>query len=187
MTELKNIYKSFGEQKVLKGFSLSLPEGSRTAIMGRSGAGKTTALNILMGLMKPDSGEVIVLPGTKFGAVFQEDRLIEPLSAAANCRIVMKKSGGEYELLERLGITRELADKPSGELSGGEKRRVALARAILCAPDLFVFDEPFKGIDEKTLPKVIAEANKAVAGKTLLLVTHSREEAAALSCEVREI
>lgn len=185
MTELKNVYKSYGAQQVLSGFSLALENGSRTALMGRSGSGKTTVLNLIMSLIKPDSGEVIIKKGTRFGTVFQEDRLIEGLCAEANCRLVMKPPYDRAnELLSRLGISGELLKKPAGELSGGERRRVAIARALLCDPEMIILDEPFKGIDAQTLPAVISETDIAARGKTLVLVTHSEEEALALSCKI---
>ena len=98
MIVLKNIYKSFGGQRVLEDLSLEIPDGGRVAVMGRSGAGKTTLINIIMGLVKPDGGEVSVPKGTAFGAVFQEDRLIEGLSQLQACRkgqIRRRKRGAE--------------------------------------------------------------------------------------------
>lgn len=185
MITLKNVSKSFGAQVVLNGFDLEIPDGARIALMGRSGAGKTTILNLIMGLLKPDSGEASVSK-LKIGAVFQEDRLIEPLSAAANCRLVMK-SGEPGELLSRLGIGGELAGKRVSELSGGERRRVAIARTLLSESDVIILDEPFKGIDTETLPKVIEEVNRASEGRTLILVTHSPAEAEMLGCKIVNI
>ena len=185
MIVLKNVSKAFGAQTVLSGFDLEINDGARIALMGRSGAGKTTVLNLIMGLLKPDSGEVS-MPKLKIGTVFQEDRLIEPLSAASNCRLVMK-SGEPGEMLSRLGISEELANKRVSELSGGEKRRVAIARALLSEPDVLILDEPFKGIDAETLPQVIAEVDRAAKGRTLILVTHSPAEAEMLGCETVNI
>lgn len=185
MISLKNVSKSFGAQTVLDGFDLEIQDGARVALMGRSGAGKTTVLNLIMGLTKPDSGEVTV-PKLKIGAVFQEDRLIEPLSALANCKLVMK-NGEPSKLLSRLGIGEELAAKRVSELSGGERRRVAIARALLSEHDVLILDEPFKGIDAETLPRVIREVNRAAEWHTLILVTHSREEAEMLECEIVNI
>lgn len=189
MISLKNVSVSYGSQSVLRSFTLDIPDGERVAIMGRSGAGKTTLIRLIMGLIKPDAGDVSVTKGLKIGAVFQEDRLIEPLSAEANCRIVMKEKSSEdiSQLLSKLGITPDLAKKPVSELSGGERRRVAIARAILSKPDVIILDEPFKGIDSATLPAVISETDSAAKGKTLILVTHSKEEADALGCGIINI
>lgn len=182
MISLRNVSKSYGKQDVLKDFTFEIEDGARVALMGRSGAGKTTVLNLVMGLQKPDKGSI---SGTKqkIGAVFQEDRLIDPLSAVSNCRLVMK-TGEPDDMLERLGITHEIAKKRVSELSGGERRRVAIARALLSEPDVIILDEPFKGIDAETLPNVIDEVNKASEGKILLLVTHSQSEAEALGCRI---
>ena len=189
MISISNVSKSYGSQSVLKDFSLDIPDGSRVAIMGRSGSGKTTILRLITGLIKPDSGEVSVPKNVKIGAVFQEDRLIEPLTAEVNCRLVMKKPDNDKisGLLSRLGITSELSQKPVNELSGGERRRVALARAILSEPDVLILDEPFKGVDSETLPSIIAETDSAAEGRTLILVTHSPDEAEALGCEILNI
>lgn len=185
MISLKNVSKSFGAQEVLRNFDLEIADGARIALMGRSGAGKTTVLNLIMGLLKPDGGAVAV-PKSRIGAVFQEDRLIETLSADKNCRLVMK-SGEPRELLSKLGIGEELAKKRVSELSGGERRRVAIARALLSEPDIIILDEPFKGIDAETLPRVIEEVDRAARGRTLILVTHSPAEAEMLGCEIVNI
>ncbi len=190
MIRLENISKSYGDQQVISGLGLEIPDGGRLAIMGRSGAGKTTLINIIMGLIKPDSGSISFSERRRFGAVFQEDRLVEPLTAFVNCRIVLKKGSDEGRIqavLDSLGITKELSKKPVNELSGGERRRVATARMILSEPDIFVLDEPFKGIDSETLPRVTEAVSKAAEGKTLILVTHSPEEAEALGCRVMHL
>ena len=187
MIKLENVSKSYGNQHVISGLNLEIPDGGRRAVMGRSGAGKTTLLNLIMGLTKPDSGSVFMPESKRIGTVFQEDRLIERLNAVANCKIVMPKGAEEnriHEVLNSLGLTEELSKKPVSELSGGERRRVAAARMILSEPDIFILDEPFKGIDSETLPKVISAVSKEAIGKTLILVTHSVSEAEALGCEV---
>lgn len=185
MISLKNIYKSFGGQKVLENLSVDIPDRGRIAVMGRSGAGKTTLLNIIMGLEKPDSGEVQIPAGLSVGAVFQEDRLIESLNAVANCRIVLKDGRENIQAaLNSLGITEELSKKPVSELSGGERRRVAIARSVLCKPDIIILDEPFKGIDAPTLPRVTGFVSEAAKGRMLILVTHSEDEAKSLGCNI---
>lgn len=184
MIRLKNVYKSYGKQKVLENFSLDIRDGEHIAVMGRSGIGKTTAVNIILGLVKPDSGIVEVTKDKRIGAVFQEDRLLEHLSAVANISIAVQLKDAEtiIALLNDLGLERELCLKPVSDLSGGEKRRVSLARALLSGADTLIFDEPFKGIDEQTLVSVTNAAKKYTQGKTLLMITHSKEEAMLL-CE----
>ncbi len=184
MIKLNEVYKSYGDQAVLEGFSMSVPDGGRVALMGRSGAGKTTVANLVLGLIKADRGEVEVSGSA--AAVFQEDRLIPWLSAYANAAAVLKKpDGGEIKnLLGRLGIGGGLESKPCGELSGGEKRRAAIARAILYRPEILVLDEPFKGIDGAALENVFNVINEFLGGRSLLLITHSEEEAKRLGCEI---
>ena len=185
MISLKNVSKSFGGQTVLKDFSLDIGDCAKLAITGRSGAGKTTLLNLITGLIKPDSGEISRPEGLKISEVFQEDRLIEPLGAIKNCRLVLKKGADPSivpNTLAALGISGELLKKPVSSLSGGERRRVAIARALVGEFDLLILDEPFKGIDSETLPSVIEEIKLRAKDKTLILVTHSKEEAAALGC-----
>lgn len=175
---LKNISKSFGEKTVLSNLSVELENGSRTCVMGASGSGKTTLLNIVMGLVKPDSGEIIGVPN-HISAVFQEDRLCEPYSAVANVFAVTGKSIAEEKIVSLL---RELGLEgseylPVNTLSGGMRRRVAIARALLAESDLLILDEPFKGLDEDTRRSVIDVINRNTKGKTLIVSTHDIRDA----------
>ncbi len=190
MIKLENVSKSYGKQQVLSGFSLDIKKGERVAIMGRSGAGKTTLINLILGLIKPDSGTVTISKDAVFGTVFQEDRLIESLSAVGNVSVVQKRpptQDGVIALLEGAGLSQELIYKPANELSGGERRRVCIARALATDADIFIFDEPFKGIDEGTLEKVTEAVAKLTEGKTFILITHSKDEAARLCDKIIEI
>ncbi|MBQ8624174.1 MAG: ABC transporter ATP-binding protein [Oscillospiraceae bacterium] len=183
MIKLINVFKSYGKQSVLEDFSLEIKEGERVALMGRSGAGKTTVINLILGLIKPTSGKVVINGISQFGAVFQENRLIDALSARANVRVASKEEidSGELDyVFKELMLDDEITEKPVKELSGGEKRRVAIARALLSQCDAYVFDEPLKGIDEITLKSVTELINNKTKGKTFILITHSEEEANAL-------
>lgn len=187
MLKAINVTKKFGDNTVLDAFTHEFSEGKATAVLGRSGCGKSTLLNVLMGLIKPDSGTVE--RGGRISAVFQEDRLCENLTASANIRLV---TGRRYSLAE---IARELAevgldgcaDKPVRELSGGMKRRTALVRALLAEYDALFLDEPFKGLDEDTKRAVIAYCHMKTRGRTVVLVTHDSGECAALADEVIEL
>lgn len=185
---LKSIGKSFGKKRVLDNFSLTVPVGSRVCIMGASGGGKTTLLNIIMGIHKPDSGELYGVP-SKIAAVFQEDRLCEPYSAVRNVMAVTGKTVPEpriLELLHSLGLGgSELL--PVKGLSGGMRRRVALARALLAESELIILDEPFKGLDEDTRASVIEVLDRYSAGKTLIIATHDLRDALALGASVVQI
>lgn len=176
--EIKNLCKSFGETAVLTDFSAVFPPGQTTCIMGPSGCGKTTLLRILMGLEQADNGEISGLP-SKIAAVFQEDRLLPAFSAGRNAALAARKLS-EEELqghFAAVGLENCL-HTPVKELSGGMQRRVAILRAVLAESDLLLLDEPFKGLDAETKTRVMAYLKKHTAGKTVLLVTHSQEEAA---------
>lgn len=183
---INKICKSFGDQKVLDGFSAELKPGSVTALMAPSGAGKTTLLNIILGLMPADSGEITGLSGLKAAAVFQEDRLFPGSDAYANVNSVLG-SPVSKELLDAefsaIGLT-DYIKKPVKELSGGMKRRVAIVRALLSDYDFLVLDEPFKGLDEALKNKVIEYVKEKTAGKTVLLVTHDIQEAESMGAAV---
>ena len=130
---ISEISKSFGENIVLNKFSANIPENKTTFIMGPSGCGKTTLINILMGLMREDSGAVTGLPTNK-SAVFQEDRLCESFNAVSNVRLVCEKKIKDEEIYSHLAEIGLRDDSKSCiELSGGMRRRVAVVRAILAA------------------------------------------------------
>ncbi len=184
MIRLENVSKAFGKQRVLEDFSLSVAKGERVALMGRSGGGKTTVIRMILGLEKPDSGSVAI-NSQRPSVVFQEDRLIEHLSAMGNVSVVLEGLPNEEKLLEifdAVGLDRELIYKPVSQLSGGERRRVCIARALAHDGDLLILDEAFKGIDEGSLELLYGRLAAMLSGKTLLLITHSKEEASRL-CE----
>lgn len=177
---LEKLNKSYGDKVVLRDFSLRIPQGETTVIMGPSGCGKTTLLNILMGFLKPDSGEITGLPG-RIAAVFQEDRLCEDFSALSNVAMVLSgKSHEPARILGLLGLGEEMKT-PVKALSGGMKRRAAIARALCYGGELLVLDEPFKGLDEDTRRVVMEVVASETKGRTVIAVTHDPEEAAFLS------
>ena len=179
MLETVNVSKAFDGRQVLRNVSIRLEKGGHYFLMGPSGCGKTTLLNILMGLMKPDSGEVRMPAGTRLSAVFQENRLLGQMTAAANVALVSPASRGDIEkLLLELGIDRESFEQPVSSYSGGMKRRVALCRALLAECDVLFLDEPYKGLDEATRASVMRIVERFTQGKTVLLVTHDAEETA---------
>lgn len=185
---LKNITKAFGKKKVLCGLSHCFKVGSRTCVTGASGKGKTTLFNIILGLVKPDSGSLSGVPD-KLSAVFQEDRLSEPFSAVANIKAVVPKAVKESDItacLDELGLKGN-EYLPVSELSGGMRRRVAVARALLAESELIVFDEPFKGLDDETRDRVIAVILSRTKGKTLIFSTHDMRDIASLSAELLEL
>ena len=181
---VKNLYKSFGDNKVLNGIDLVVKHNRITCLMGQSGSGKTTLLNILMGFEKADSGELLNIPVHK-SAVFQENRLCEDFSVLTNIKMVNDALKEDVILhhLDAVGLGENSGQKVS-TLSGGMKRRVALVRAILAEKDVLFLDEPLKGLDEETRDKVITYLLNNTKNTTVIMVTHQIEEAQALSAEI---
>lgn len=178
---ISSLYKRFGEKRVLQDFSATLQGGGITVVMGPSGCGKTTLLQILMGFVRPDKGQLTGMPHYK-SAVFQEDRLCEDFSAVSNVQLACGRKVSEMEIvshLENLDLAGSL-QQPVRELSGGMRRRVAIVRAMLAPADIVFLDEPFKGLDEQTRDKVLRYVLAQTRGRTVVAVTHSRGEAEAL-------
>lgn len=178
---VKGVGKSFGEKAVLNSVSFELKQGSVTCIMGQSGCGKTTLINIILGLIPPDYGTVTCC-AKKTAVVFQEDRLFEDYTALSNVKAVSDKEKA-LEALSSVGLKGE-EYKRINEMSGGMKRRVAIARALAYDADFIIMDEPFKGLDADTKSKVLNYILNATKGKTLLLVTHDEGEAKRLNASV---
>lgn len=187
--KIDQLNKSYHGRAVLKDLSFCIPIGRITAVMAPSGAGKTTLLRILMGLEQPDSGRIESPGGLRLSVVFQEDRLCPNLSPVSNIRLVTGSSLTRREILEALaqaGLS-GCACQPVREMSGGQRRRTALLRALLAPWDLLLLDEPFKGLDTETrkqlMDYVLLHFHKA-PGRTILLVTHEESEAAYLADSV---
>ena len=170
---VKHLCKSFGGRTVLRDLTFTAGPGI-TAVMAPSGTGKTTLLRILLGLERPDSGTVEGLAGKRLTAVFQEDRLLEHLSAEGNLRFVLGRvydPAAARALLDRLGL-------PVREFSGGMKRRLALARALLAPFDALALDEPFTGLDRENRDLALACIRETAGDRPVLLVTHDAADAA---------
>ena len=183
---LKNVTKSYGDLTVLRQFNHTFREGETTCIMGPSGCGKTTLLRLLMGLEKPDEGEILGLSGLRMGAVFQEYRLCENLNAISNVRMVCSHALPKERItqaLTQVGITDSLS-KPVRDYSGGMKRRVAIVRAVLSDPEICFLDEPFEGLDEATRSVVGSWLYRQLSGKTVLMVSHDEEDALRMDASV---
>lgn len=183
-----NVSKRFGEKVIFENFNAVFESGNRYCIMGASGKGKTTLLNLVLGLQKADEGFVSV--GSKnISAVFQEDRLCEDFTAVGNVIAVTgKKVSREkiVELLNDLGLSGNENEKVKN-LSGGMKRRVALARCLLAESDILVLDEPFKGLDDQTRETVSRVILACAENKTLLVSTHDIRDAELLNAEIFEL
>ena len=196
MIELNNITKSFGSLNVLKGVSLTVNKGEILSITGPSGAGKTTLLQIMGSLDRPDQGSVLydgidittmtekelaAFRNSHIGFVFQFHQLLPEFTAMENIMIPMLIAGQgmnesrnrAMELLGILGLTDRAGHKPS-ELSGGEKQRIAVARALANKPDVILADEPSGSLDSKNkeeLHKLFFHLRDTM-GQTIVTVTH---------------
>ena len=182
---IEQLTKSYGEKLALPPFSLRVEPGEIVCLLGQSGCGKTTLFRLMLGLETPTGGTVTGLP-EGISAVFQEDRLCPAFSAVANVALALGRQvpkGEIVSLLSELGLGDAL-QKPVRELSGGMQRRVAIARGLLYPAELFLMDEPFKGLDEDTRRTVMDTVLARTKGKTLLMVTHDPEEAAYLGGRV---
>lgn len=199
MIEIKNIHKSFGQLEVLKGIDLSIKKGEIVSIVGPSGAGKTTLLQIIGTLDKPNEGEVMIndtniskLSNNKLsdfrnqhiGFVFQFHQLLPEFTALENIMIPafiggVSKSVAKQkaeELLEFMQLTDRAHHKPN-ELSGGEKQRVAVARALINNPEVILADEPSGSLDSKNkreLHQLFFDLRDKY-GQTFVIVTHDEE------------
>ena len=183
---IKNLCKSFDGSPVLENVSFTAGPGV-TCVMAPSGAGKTTLLRILLGLERPDSGSVS--GGVRWSAVFQEDRLLEHQDAMGNLRFVLGAALDEpaaAALLAELGLG-DTAGKPVREFSGGMKRRLALARALLAPSDALALDEPFTGLDEENRARCLALIRRVGEEKPVLLVTHDPDDAKPLGAAVHKL
>ena len=199
MIEIKNITKSFGSLQVLKGISLHINKGEVVSIVGPSGAGKTTLLQIMGTLDKPDQGEIII-DGTNvssmstkklsdfrnrhIGFIFQFHQLLPEFTAIENIMIPAFIAGKSHreakkkaeELLSFMGLTDRAMHKPN-ELSGGEKQRVAVARALINSPAVILADEPSGSLDTKNkeeLHQLFFDLRDKF-GQTFVIVTHDEE------------
>lgn len=186
--KIKSLSKSFGDKVIFDNLSLEI--SSPAVLWAPSGRGKTTLLRILMGLEKADSGEVS--GAGRVSAVFQEDRLCPQLNAVQNVALVLAGTAAQNKArieadFARLGMDSAALALPVRRLSGGQKRRVALVRALLAPSDTLLLDEPFTGLDPDTAALAAALINERLAGRPALLAAHDRDAINALGWEVMEI
>lgn len=207
MITLTDVHKSFGPKRVLQGVNLSIARGSSMVIIGGSGTGKSVALKCILGLIKPDSGQITV-DGVdvnsadrdaflaRFGMLFQGGALFDSLPVWQNVafrllRGALKRPKAEardiaIEKLRRVGLKPETADLFPAELSGGMQKRVGLARAIAADPEIIFFDEPTTGLDP-IMSGVINELIREIVvemGATAMTITHDMSSVRAIADQV---
>jgi len=192
---IKNLKKSFGDNHVLKGFNMSLYEGENLVIMGKSGSGKSVMIKCLMGLEQPDEGEIEIMGNNvlefehqeldllrrEIGFLFQGSALYDSMSVRENLEFPLrkqhipqtKKDELVVQALESVGLAGAIELIPD-ELSGGMKRRVALARAIILNPKIIIYDEPTTGLDPITAKEIIQLMRdiQIEYGSSALIITH---------------
>lgn len=204
--EINNLTKSFGDNDILRGISLTVKKGEVISIIGSSGSGKSTFLRCLNLLEKPTSGEILYhgndIQSKKFdihryraevGMVFQNFNLFDNMTALQNCCIgqvkVMKLSKEQakqraLEYLEKVGMLQYINARPS-QLSGGQKQRVAIARALCMNPEVVLFDEPTSALDPEMVGEVLSVmTGLAKSGLTMIVVTHEMDFARDVSTRV---
>lgn len=181
--QAKNISKRYGNHLVVDHIHLQFEKGTFNAILGPNGAGKSTTISMLIGLKQPTQGDIIYEPGTKIGVVFQTSVLDEMLTVRENLTIRARQYKGlkpnrVSDLIDRLGLSAFQKQK-YGTLSGGQKRRVDIARALLHGPDLLLLDEPTTGLDIQTRKSIwdLLYQLQREEGMTVVLTTHYLDEA----------
>lgn len=197
MIELRNVSKSFGDNVILRDISLKIPPGKTTAIIGPSGTGKSVTLKHIVGLLRPDSGQVLCF-GTdmatasetelykvrkRIGMLFQDGALFDSFSVGDNVSFPLVHHSPHMSAAERRAKVEEklnlvdlpgFYDRPTSSLSGGQRKRVGLARAIVTEPEVILFDEPNSGLDPITsdaIDALISQMKEAL-GITFIIISH---------------
>ena len=195
MIIFENIYKSFGENHVLRGVNLTVERGESMVIIGGSGTGKSVLIKTVLGLVEPDSGRILVGGEdvtqvkrdaflSRFGMLFQGGALFDSMPVWQNVAFRLQRGALKLpvaeareiaiEKLRRVGLAPEVADRFPAELSGGMQKRVSLARAIAAEPEIIFFDEPTTGLDP-IMSGVINELIREIVvemGVTAMTITH---------------
>ena len=203
--ELRNVYKSFGDKVVHRGINLDIYEGEKITVLGGSGTGKSVLLKLIIGLLKPDSGQVIVMGKDitaiqedellsirkDIGMLFQGAALFDSLTVWENIAYALFE-GSDFSLNEMNSVVKKklelvglpgIEDKMPADLSGGMKKRVGLARALATTPKILLYDEPTTGLDPPNIKRInnlINDMNRQL-DITTVIITHDLESAFAVS------
>ena len=181
--QAKGLTKNYGDHIAVRNINLEFKKGSFNAILGPNGAGKSTTISMLIGLKRATNGQIIYAPNTRIGVVFQASVLDEKLTVKENLAIRAQqykgiKGGRVEDLINQLGLT-AFQKQLYGTLSGGQKRRVDIARALLANPDILFLDEPTTGLDIQTRKSIwdLLYRLQRDEGMTIILTTHYLDEA----------
>lgn len=181
--QAKGLTKNYGDHTAVKDINLEFKKGSFNAILGPNGAGKSTTISMLIGLKRATNGQIIYAPNTRIGVVFQASVLDEKLTVKENLAIRAQqykgiKGGRVEDLINQLGLT-AFQKQLYGTLSGGQRRRVDIARALLSNPDILFLDEPTTGLDIQTRKSIwdLLYRLQRDEGMTIILTTHYLDEA----------
>jgi phospholipid/cholesterol/gamma-HCH transport system ATP-binding protein len=210
MIEFRNVSKAFGDQVILSAISFKIARGETKMIMGASGSGKSTILKLILGLIRPDSGQIViddqditdllekdlVSVRQKIGMVFQEGALFDSMTVRENVGYRLYEAGEMSEEEIEIHVRRQLGfvgledaiDRMPAELSGGMKRRVGIARALVGSPPMILYDEPTAGLDpitKRTLLELVIKL-RDLEGATSVFVTHDLHAAEILATEYAE-
>lgn len=204
---IDNLHKSFGTNVVLNGFTMDLKEGENVVVMGKSGSGKSVMIKCVIGLEKPDSGTILVMDKeinhlnredldelrTEIGFLFQGSALYDSMSVRENLEFPLRRHTKKFghlkdttplvmEALENVGLAHAIDLMPN-ELSGGMKRRVALARTLILKPKIILYDEPTTGLDPITSKEIIQLMNSIQKeyNTSSIIITHDVDCAKAIS------
>lgn len=172
MIEFVNVGKSY-DKKIIENLSFKIKQGENFGFFGKSGIGKTTIINMILGFAKPDSGE-IYNDYKRISVVFQENRLVDEISAIDNLKMLTNDKNLVIDVLEKFAI--KDYKKIVKKLSGGTQRRLALARAFLYKGEILVLDEPFTGIDDTNKAKIIKLFKEEFMNKSIILVSHNKDD-----------
>ncbi|HTY62138.1 MAG TPA: ATP-binding cassette domain-containing protein [Acidobacteriota bacterium] len=207
MIEFRQVHKYFDDEVVLKDVSFKIPPGETKIILGASGSGKSTILKLILGLIRPESGQILVQDQditkmserelvhvrSAIGMIFQEGALFDSLSVRENVGYRLSEEGQlseeeiNSEILKLLGFVglEDAIDKMPGELSGGMKRRVGIARALVGTPKIVLYDEPTAGLDPITKRAIVELMIKLrdMEGVTSIFVTHDLNAASTIATE----
>ena len=183
LVETKNLSKVYGDKVAVNDLNIQIERGSFTAILGPNGAGKSTTIQMLIGLLQPTSGQICYAEKPSLGVVFQNSVLDARLTVLENLTIRAKQykempAGRIERLVSQLGLS-AFVKQPYGTLSGGQKRRVDIARALLNSPDLLFLDEPTTGLDIQTRESIwsLLKQIQKEEQMTIVLTTHYLNEA----------